>query len=129
MSTSTPEAIAASIARRRDGQLQRPDPDSRKRQREAALARANVRRKEITDTRRAIADGHLTFDQVMTDPPDCLKATMVIHLVELVPGITKGRIRRVATAAFHADANPCADLGDLTERQRHALRDLVADAA
>lgn len=121
MPQRTPEAIASY----REAHA---NTTPREAQCRAALERANARRTERRLTIEAIKDGHLTFTQIMANPPDCLNTYLAISVAMLVPGVGKTRRDRIAIRAFNLGVLVTKDLGDLTERQRTILARVVAEA-
>lgn len=95
----------------------------REEQRAAALAKANVIRRERKEMRLAIARGERDPVSVLKDPPESCEGLAVHKFLTWLPRWGRTRALRALRAAQVAETNV---LGQLTDRARSALAERVA---
>jgi hypothetical protein len=102
------------------------EADPREAQRQEALALANEVRIARAQIRRDLRAGRIFIEELLADPPDCILNAPVDWLIGSAPRIGRAR---TAQALRAIKAGPKRRVGDLTERQRYLLAQVLLSLA
>lgn len=117
------EAALAGLARaaRLEADLaaqRRAGPDTSRRNRMAALERANEIRLERAKFKKALKSGRVSLAEALLDPPDCLKTAKVVDLLLAMPRYGRVKANKIVT---QCRISPSKTVGGLSPRQRDEL--------
>jgi hypothetical protein len=87
------------------------------------LSRANHVRSVRAKLKRDLRAGKVRLEQILATPADYLASAEVFDLLVAVPKIGPVKAGRLLTVAR---INPCKTVGELSERQRTRLIDLLS---
>lgn len=87
----------------------------------AAFAKAKANKTAIEQIRADLGARHITFSQLVTDPPECLADKLTIDVLRWVPGIGQVRLNEFSILTLDAHVSLITPIGSLTKRDQHQI--------